>query len=259
MAACGRCGKPDVALRLLNDMEAVYGVTPDERSYRTVIIACNQAEHDKWRRRRLGLATKDTNDDDALLWWECSLSLLRRMKENNLQVDPQTYSSVISACEAAGQWQRALGVLQSMMKSKGQASDDYSRLNLFCFSAAISACAKGGAWVEALELYYRMMDKGGTVTPNFVTLNSILDALQSAGQKELAQTTYEEGVKVGIVSPFKITQGRDGRQIRAMVRAMYCLGSLHSSFRLTASFAFQQKGSASLLWINGMCCHSKCD
>ena len=218
MAACGRCGQPGVALRLLNDMEPVFGVVPNEQSYRTVIIACNQAEHDKRRRQRLGLDTKDANEENFLQWWECALSLLRRMNESKLRVDPQTYSSVISACEAAGQWQRALGVLQTMMKTKGKEGDGYSRLNLYCFNAAISACEKGGAWVEALELYYRMMDKGGTVAPNFVTLSSILVALEKAGQKELAQSTYEEGVRDGIVSPWKMTRARMGGQIRAMVR-----------------------------------------
>jgi len=217
MAACGRSGQPGVALRLLNDMESVFGVVPDERSYRTVVIACNQAEHDKRRRQRLGLKAKNEYEENFLQWWECALSLLRRQKESKIQVDPQTYSSVISACEAAGQWQRALGVLQSMTKTKGEAADSYSGLNLFCFNAAISACEKGGAWVEALELYYRMIDKGGAVTPNFVTLSSILVALDKAGQKELAQSTYEEGVRDGIVSPWKMTRARDVGQIRAMV------------------------------------------
>ena len=218
MAACGRCGQPGVALRLLNDMETIFGVRPDQHSYRTVVIACNQAEHHKRRHKRRGL---ENNDEENLLqWWECALSLLRRMKESTLQVDPQTYSSVISACEAAGQWQRALGVLQSMMKTKGQEADDYSRLNLFCFNAAISACEKGGAWVEALELYYRMKEKGGTVTPNFVTLSSVLVALDKAGQKDLAQSTYEEGVRDGIVTLWKMTRATEGGQLRAMVSGL---------------------------------------
>lgn len=223
IACCGRCGQPGVALRLLNDMESGFGVVPDEQSFRTVIIASNQAEHDKRRRQRLGLDAKDVNEEDYLQWWECALSLLRRMNESKLRVDPQTYSSVISACEAAGQWQRALGVLQTMMTTKGTEVDDYSRFNLYCFNAAISACEKGGAWVEALELFYRMMDKGGTVTPNFVTLSSILVALENAGQKELAQSTYEEGMRHGIVTPWKMTQARMGGQIRAMVSTRDCL------------------------------------
>jgi pentatricopeptide repeat domain-containing protein 1 len=225
IAACGRCGQPGVALRVLNDMETMFGVAPDENTYRKAIIACNQAEHDKRRRQRRGLDTKD--DEIVLQWWECSLSLLRRMKESRLFVDPQTYSSVISACEAAGQWQRALGVLHSMIKSGNQTvDDDYSRLNLYCFNAAISACEKGGAWVEALELYYRMKDKGDAVTPNFVTLSSLLVALDKAGQKELAQSTYEDGIRDGVVMPWKMTRkSASGQMIRAMV-SWDCISTL---------------------------------
>lgn len=197
------------------------------------MIACNQAEHYEQRRLRLGIVGRK-DDEDGFQWWECALSLLRRMKESNLQIDPQTYSSVISACEAAGQWQRALGVLQSMMKSKDKTVDDYSRLNLYCFNAAISACAKGGAWVEALELYYRMIDKGGTVTPNFITLSSILVALDKAGQKELAQSTYEEGVRDGVVTPWKLATTRDRGKIRAMVSqndSLYAIPTIHARSR----------------------------
>ena len=215
LKACGRCHQPVEALRLFNDMESEFRVTPNEDCYRSVVIACNQAEHDKQRRLRLGRLTDDTGDD-FFQWWECALSLLRRMKESGLKADPQIYSSVISACEAAGQWQRALGVLQSMLKTKDKVEDEYSRLNLYCFNAAISACAKGGAWVEALELYYRMIEKGGAVTPNFITLSSVLVALDKAGQKDLAQSTYEEGVRDGIVMPWKMALTRDGGQIRAM-------------------------------------------
>lgn len=91
-------------------------------------------------------------------------------------------------------------------------------LNLFCFNAAISACEKGGAWVEALELYYQMMEKGGVVTPNFVTLSSLLIALDKAGQKEVAQDLYEKGLRKNIVrAPWTRTRcPRTGDLIRAM-------------------------------------------
>lgn len=216
IAACGRAGQPSVALRLLNDMESVFGIAPDERSYRNAMIACNQAEHDKRRCLRLGLHRQPYDDESHFQWWEGALSLLRRMKESGLQPDPQTYSSAISACEAAGQWQRALGVLHSMINEEREEARGNSRLNLYCFNAAVSACEKGGAWVEALELYYRMLDRGGAVTPNFVTLNSLLVALEKAAQKELAQSTYEDGVRRGILTPWKLTRAVDGGRIRAM-------------------------------------------
>ena len=203
-----------MALRILNEMQFQFGVLPDEITYRSAAIACNQAEHEKRRRLTSGLEPRYNFDykGNGLQWWECALSLLRRMKEDGLQADPQTYSSVISACETAGEWQRALGVLRDMMSS----NLGFSRLNLYCFNAAISACEKGGAWVEGLELYHRMMHKGGKIRPNFVTLNCMIIALDKADQKELAQDTYEEGIRKRIVNPWRITKDYQGNSIRAL-------------------------------------------
>ena len=80
-----------------------------------------------------------------------------------------------------------------------------------------------GAWVEACDLYERMIDHE-TLQPNFVTLNSLVVALDNAGQKEFAQSKYEEGRKLKIVNPWKHTRDKDGKSIYGMVstkRARY--------------------------------------
>ena len=141
IAACGRGGHPDLALAVLNDMSSRFGIAPDSRSYRSAVIACNQAEHEHRRREK---KSDQLDFPYSFRWWECALSLLRRMKESGLSPDIRTYSSAISACEAAGEWQRALGVLQSLMDEADDEDPPESRLNLYCFNAAISACEKGG-------------------------------------------------------------------------------------------------------------------
>lgn len=217
IAACGRGGRPDLALALLNEMEPRFGIVPDSRSYRSAIIACNQAEHE----RRLYTMNDDESDDESLEpsigWWECSLALLRRMVEEGLTPDKQAYSSVISSCEAAGEWQRALGVLQMIIEGDegGLIGDSTRSLNLYCWNAAISACEKGGAWVEALDLYERMLQMDA-LKPNVVTMNSLLEALDSADQKELAQSKYDEGVQLGIVNPWRWTKNKDGGPLFAL-------------------------------------------
>jgi pentatricopeptide repeat protein len=155
--------------------------------------------------------------------WECAVSLLRRMQEHGLSADTQTFSSAISACEVAGQWQRALGILQSMMDvdKEGDADDDdndddSSVLNQYCFNAAISACEKAGAWVEALEIYERMKEQGGSLQPTMVTLSSLVLALDKAGQKEIAQSYYKEGVQRKIVNPWRFTRDQNDEKLRAM-------------------------------------------
>jgi pentatricopeptide repeat domain-containing protein 1 len=222
IAACGRGRRPDLALAVFNEMKSKFGVRHDGRSYRSAAIACNQAEHEsRFRRSSTSLVDEnDFEDDDSLIqWWECALALLRRMREENLTPDVKTYSSVISACEAAGEWQRALGVLQMIMDDAAEDSGS-TLLNLYCFNAAISACEKGGAWVEALELYERMLDNGGSIQPNFVTLSSLVVALDKAGQKELAQSKYDEGRKLKIVYSWRWTRNQSGEPIAALVSVL---------------------------------------
>ena len=157
------------------------------------------------------------------------------MKEQEgLTPDVQTYSSAISACEAAGEWQRAIGVLSSMSDGAAGAAEATNGaanatsslatpLNLYCFNAAIAACEKGGAWLEALELYERIRDgRGGTnLRPNFVTVNSLLIALDGAGQREMAESVYREAVSDGVVDPWRMKaddrDGGEGRVVRVMV------------------------------------------
>ena len=209
IAACGRCSRPDVAIEVLNEMES-HGINPDELSFRNAIIACNQAEHARARASRVKQISHDTGKRDQALmfdWWECALSLIRRMKESGLTPDIQTYSSVISACEAAGKWQRALGLLQEMKEEEK---------NLYCFNAAISACEKGGAWVEALELYELMKERGGSLKPNFISVGSVVMALDQAGQKEMSTSVYDEAARSGILKPWKTTKNSRGQSIRAL-------------------------------------------
>jgi pentatricopeptide repeat protein len=220
IAACGRGGCPEISLAILNDMKPRFGISPDSRSYRSAVIACNQAQHGN---KRYGGDTADEPGENfaspaSIGWWEIALSLLRRMKEDGLTPDVKIYSSVISACEAAGQWQRALGVLQSLIdddESEMTTDDESTSLNLYCWNAAISACEKGGAWVEALDLYERMLESD-SIVPNVVTMNSVLEALEKHGQKELAQTKYIEGLELGIINPWRKTKKAAGEPIRAL-------------------------------------------
>ena len=200
IAACGRGGRADLSVELLNEM-VDFGLEPDELSFRNALIACNQAEH--MHRRSLLQNNCIGNEEDPSLfaWWECAISLLRQMKERGLTPDMQTLSSAISACESAGEWQRALKILQ-------RAIDEDCELNLFCFNAALAACEKGDAWVEALDIYERLIAQGGdALRPNIVTVSSLVLALDKAGQKELAVSKYEEGIReIFLKSPWYHTK-----------------------------------------------------
>jgi pentatricopeptide repeat protein len=190
IAACGRAGRADMAMEMINEMED-FGVSPDRRSYRSAMIACNQAQREQ---QRSASSTKTTPGGFA--WWECALSLLRRMKEHGFRPDTFTLSSAISACESAGRWQLALKILQSTMDECPEDDEEFG-LNMYCWNTAIAACEKGGAWVEALEIYERMKaQRGRQLRPNIVTVSCLVLALEKSGQRELAVDIYDEGIKM---------------------------------------------------------------
>ena len=208
LSCCGRCGRADLALSFL-DRFSEHGLTPDGRTYRTVMIACNQAEHMIQKGKEIQKACRGNFYYE---YWEAAVSLLRRMREDGITPDKQTYSSAISACEAAGQWQRALAILQDILDdSKGNKQD----LNIYYFNACISACEKGEAWVEALDIYERMMADDDLPLPNEITVMSLVLALGRAGQKELAQSKYDEAFKLEIINPWTTTRLR-GKDITAL-------------------------------------------
>lgn len=244
IAACGRGGRPDLSLSLLNEIPSRYGLRPDSRSYRSAIIACNQAQHlQKEYEAENGLKGDQSRDYDGtgepfVEWWECSLALYRRMTEEGLTPDAQTHSSIISSCEAAGEWQRALGVLQTIIDNS---KDTPSSLNMYCWNAALSACEKGGAWVEALDLYERMLES--PFKPNVVTINSIMEALDKADQKELAQTIYDEGLDRGLLDPWKKTKSEEGKSIVALDLHTFSESMAKAAIRKTMDTWLDEKDS----------------
>ena len=65
------------------------------------------------------------------------------MANIRVEADTITYNAAISACEKAGDWVRALQLLQGMATSLVEA-------NTISYNAAISACEKAGDWMRAL-------------------------------------------------------------------------------------------------------------
>lgn len=213
------------------------------------------------------IAEKEQQEVAGLQWWECALSLLRKKQERGIEGDVKMYSAVISACEAAGEWQRALSVLDSMLKENtltDETGDENIRMNLHCFNAALSACEKGGAWIESLDLYYRMIEQGGPVRPNVISLNCVLIALEKSGQKELAQSTFEDGVRSKIVNVWRLTRdAASGELIDAMVSTAQSRPPSFTDSRKSGSLTSLQHccivhtGSPQLLGSNGECCCSQ--
>lgn len=68
---------------------------------------------------------------------EAALQVFDDMRERGCERNVITYSSLICACERAGQWQLALRLFEDMQR-------DGCRPNVVTCNALLSACAQGG-------------------------------------------------------------------------------------------------------------------
>ena len=76
-------------------------------------------------------------------WWTGTLNGASGIfPANHLQLGPVA-AKAIAACEARGEWVRAVQLLQEMEEAGCAPS-------VVAYSSAISACAKGGAWQRAV-------------------------------------------------------------------------------------------------------------
>jgi len=112
-----------------------------------------------------------------------ALRLLDEMKEKKVSKNEVTFSSAISACEKCGQWRMALDLLDQMKKEgAGQTA--------IAYNAAISACEKGLVPHKALEVFEQMKREG--VRPTVVTYSALISAAEKGQQWKLALEVLEE-------------------------------------------------------------------
>ena len=93
-----------------------------------------------------------------------------------------TYTTLISCCQRAGQWVRAMNVFWEMEEA-GVAAD------LKAYNSVISACARGGRWENAWEVVGTM--RRCRVQPNARTYNALISACERAGQPHRALEAFK--------------------------------------------------------------------
>ncbi|CAE7500055.1 unnamed protein product, partial [Symbiodinium necroappetens] len=93
--------------------------------------------------------------------WEASLIFIDESAE------VVTYSSVITACERGGQWQRAL-LLFHQMKVEGVEA------NVVTYNTAMTACERGSHWPGSLELFDEMEEH--KLLPTVVSFGAAINA-----------------------------------------------------------------------------------
>jgi pentatricopeptide repeat protein len=130
------------------------------------------------------------------------------MGQDKVELNTISFNAAISACEKGDEWQRALGLLESMGK-------DIVKLSTVSYSAAISACGKGDAWQHALALFSEVQRCG--LQQNRITYTAALSACGVSGQWEWAMALIRNmhrnefspsGMNVGAVANALVQVGR---------------------------------------------------
>lgn len=124
-------------------------------SYNAAIHACVQTSGFPISSAEAGLdgakAGEVVSGSSAGQGWALVLGLMSEMRSKGLAPDVFTYSTAITACGKAGQWERALMLLGEMETGQEKLAPDVISIN-----AAIAACGRAGECDRALELLRRM-------------------------------------------------------------------------------------------------------
>eukprot|EP00434_Breviolum_minutum_P008065 symbB.v1.2.007111.t1/scaffold430.1/size206084/6 len=124
--------------------------------------------------------------------WPMALHFMRCMQRQEIQVSLITYGALITCCEKAHQWQRALELLQGL-KRQGKA-------DVISYSAAISACEKARRASVALELLDEM--RRVQVRTDDISCNAALSACEKSGYWQMGLSLLEQ---INALSPGSVS------------------------------------------------------
>lgn len=117
------------------------------------------------------------------------LGLMAEMRAEGVASDAFTFTTAITACGKAGQWERALGLLEEMegagrpQGEGGQRSTVAIAPNVAAINAAISACARGGQAERALGLLNRMATRDGGKLVGSIRMSDGFEGRDKSGSK----------------------------------------------------------------------------
>eukprot|EP00913_Durusdinium_trenchii_P018594 g17472.t1 len=104
-------------------------------------------------------------------------------REFTVSPDVISFTSSITACERAAQWQRALVILTDMPKKQ-------ILPNVISFNAAITACERGNQSPIALKLFEKMPEM--KITPDVISYNATISSCGKGLQWQQALMLFLE-------------------------------------------------------------------
>ncbi|CAJ1387065.1 unnamed protein product, partial [Effrenium voratum] len=177
--AAGKAGRWQHALFALQEL-----ATPTVRSLGCAVTACETVRCWTWA---LQLLTGAPAAPNSVVFGAgisaCRGQLVRAMQllseaERSLaQLDVIVFNAAISACETAGAWQEALGLLARLSLRR-------LRKSVISFNGCLSACVRCAQWRFCLELLQAMARQD--VPPNAISFNATITACEKTGEWQQA-------------------------------------------------------------------------
>mmetsp|Transcript_9130 Transcript_9130/g.18876 ORF Transcript_9130/g.18876 Transcript_9130/m.18876 type:complete len:596 (-) Transcript_9130:525-2312(-) len=195
VAACGNGGRWEKALELLDQMREM-NMKINTITYNAAVSALAKAARTESKQQRRfdfkqkggkyhATGNQPQNSEVNLLWCK-TLDLLDCMESEGVLRDSFTFSSAISTCGAAGRWEEAMHLINTM-KADG---DRGIKPNRFAYTSAITACGNSGEWEPALKLFNDMKLDG--LQPDLVSYNALIGAGMTANQPEQVSATLPQ-------------------------------------------------------------------
>mmetsp|Transcript_2657 Transcript_2657/g.6586 ORF Transcript_2657/g.6586 Transcript_2657/m.6586 type:complete len:1003 (-) Transcript_2657:90-3098(-) len=199
----GYSGKLDQALAVMENMQ-ISGVRPNDRTFSTLIAACNRAGQPDMCLEVFGQAMRQGVTESLMVYFaaaeactstkqgpdiDAAMTIYNEMKRNRVMPTTQLYSSMIKIAGLAGKLDLALD-LQDEMLEEGLAPDDSS------YAAVINACVQNGDIETAEQIYSTLRAAGGSRLPH--AFNAMINAYAQAFNIGNAGMVLEDMVKAGV-------------------------------------------------------------
>jgi pentatricopeptide repeat protein len=228
MGATAAAGQANKTLEIFASLKQRTDIHPDEYSYSTVISACAKVKRGEDALALLSEMKSATGKAPNLYCynaaiasceeWQQALNLLGTMDAHGVSPDAVSYTTAMSACNAAMKWEESLVIWERMMKQSeknkrlvptahayGALIQAYSigrryvqavsalremkaqgiRPTVVCYGSAINACARAGKWERASEILAEMRERGD-ISPNAHCYTAAIKACGEGGQWNLA-------------------------------------------------------------------------
>ena len=199
------CNDYQIAMLMLKRVRAL-GVEPNIMNYRIAIIVCQKAGRqdisdslmeemtasmDQWT--NMSQYTAAMNAFEVGLQPAMSLMVYEKMKQRGLLecADERVYNSVISACDAEGDWERALELFEESRRNGVEP-------NVFTYTSIIGAVSKPKKREYVLRFLEDMKRDG--VFPNERTYSAALVAFEmrvgEGGVRTMCEDDWVEALKL---------------------------------------------------------------